>query len=69
MSEETCRIDVWLWRARFLKTRALAAKFVEDGRVRLERPGLGPPARLLGRVRRQRLPRDVVPRAGRPLSR
>ena len=46
MSEETCRIDVWLWRARFLKTRALAAKFVEDGRVRLERPGLGPPARL-----------------------
>ena len=45
MSEETCRIDVWLWRARFLKTRALAAKFVEDGRVRIERPGRGPPPR------------------------
>ena len=32
-----CRIDVWLWRARFFKTRALAARFVEDGRVRLTR--------------------------------
>ena len=29
-----CRIDVWLWRARFFKTRALAARFVDDGRVR-----------------------------------
>lgn len=36
---ETCRIDVWLWRARFFKTRALAARFVEDGRVRLSRAG------------------------------
>jgi ribosome-associated heat shock protein Hsp15 len=39
MSEESCRIDVWLWRARFLKTRSLAAAFVEDGRVRLIRAG------------------------------
>lgn len=39
MSEESCRIDVWLWRARFFKTRGLAAKFVEAGRVRLIRPG------------------------------
>lgn len=31
------RIDVWLWRARFFKSRALAARFVEDGRVRLTR--------------------------------
>ncbi|TAL35065.1 RNA-binding S4 domain-containing protein [Phenylobacterium sp.] len=35
-----CRADVWLWRARFFKTRALAAKFLEGGRVRLTRPGL-----------------------------
>ena len=35
MSEVSCRIDVWLWRARFFKTRALAARFVEEGRVRL----------------------------------
>ena len=34
-----CRADVWLWRARFFKTRALAAKFVEAGRVRLTRTG------------------------------
>ena len=32
-----CGIDVWLWRARFFKTRALAARFVEEGRVRLTR--------------------------------
>ncbi len=41
MSEgETCRADVWLWRARFFKTRALAAAFVEKRRVRLTRTGL-----------------------------
>jgi ribosome-associated heat shock protein Hsp15 len=36
---EPCRIDVWLWRARFFKTRSLAARFVEEGRVRLTRSG------------------------------
>jgi ribosomal 50S subunit-recycling heat shock protein len=39
MSEEACRVDVWLWRARFFKTRTVAAKFVEEGRVRLSRGG------------------------------
>jgi len=34
MSEESCRIDVWLWRARFFKTRALAARVVEGRGVR-----------------------------------
>ncbi len=38
MSDDACRIDVWLWRARFFKTRSLAARFIEDGRVRLSRP-------------------------------
>ena len=39
MSEEaeSCRVDVWLWRARFFKTRSLAARIVEDGGVRLMR--------------------------------
>ena len=37
MSEEACRIDVWLWRARFFKTRSLAARYVDEGRVRLTR--------------------------------
>lgn len=39
MSEDSSRIDVWLWRARFFKTRALACRFIEEGRVRLTRPG------------------------------
>ncbi len=39
MPENACRIDVWLWRARFFKTRAMAARAVEDGRIRLMRPG------------------------------
>jgi ribosome-associated heat shock protein Hsp15 len=37
--EDACRLDVWLWRARFFKTRALAARFLDEGRVRLIRPG------------------------------
>lgn len=37
---EPCRADVWLWRARFCKTRALAARLVEEGRVRLTRGGV-----------------------------
>jgi ribosomal 50S subunit-recycling heat shock protein len=40
MSEvDACRADVWLWRARFFKTRSMAAKFVEEGRVRHTRAG------------------------------
>ncbi len=39
MSEDACRVDVWLWRARLFKTRSLSARFVEEGRVRLVRGG------------------------------
>jgi len=39
MSDDACRADVWLWRARFFKTRSLAAKFLDEGRVRLTRHG------------------------------
>ncbi|MDV6330416.1 RNA-binding S4 domain-containing protein [Asticcacaulis sp. 201] len=35
----SCRLDVWLWRARFFKTRALSAKACESGHIRLERFG------------------------------
>jgi len=37
---EACRIDVWLWRARFAKTRSAAAAMVEAGRVRLTHRGV-----------------------------
>lgn len=54
MTDETAasvRADVWLWRARFFKTRSLAARFVEEGRVRMVRGGvesrLDKPARPL----------------------
>ena len=33
------RLDIWLWRARFFKTRALSAKMCESGHMRLERFG------------------------------
>jgi ribosomal 50S subunit-recycling heat shock protein len=39
VTEDACRCDVWLWRARFFKTRSMAAKFVEEGRVRQTRAG------------------------------
>jgi ribosome-associated heat shock protein Hsp15 len=39
-AKEAARADVWLWRARFFKTRSLAAKFVDEGRIRLTRAGI-----------------------------
>jgi ribosomal 50S subunit-recycling heat shock protein len=51
MTDESLRVDVWLWRARFCKTRSLAARLVEEGRVRLTRNGaesrLDKPARTV----------------------
>ena len=35
----TERLDVWLWRARFFKTRTLAAAAIQSGSVRLVRHG------------------------------
>ncbi|WP_332678332.1 RNA-binding S4 domain-containing protein [Brevundimonas sp.] len=40
MSETACRIDVWLWRARFARTRSLAAAMVERGLIRLTHNGV-----------------------------
>ncbi len=34
-----CRADVWLWRARFFKTRGLAADMIVAGRIRVSRHG------------------------------
>jgi ribosome-associated heat shock protein Hsp15 len=35
--EDRQRLDVWLWRARFAKTRAVAARLIAEGGVRLVR--------------------------------
>ena len=42
MNDEPLRIDKWLWAARFFKTRSLAAKAVDGGRVRLNGEGAKP---------------------------
>jgi ribosome-associated heat shock protein Hsp15 len=39
MTDDSCRADVWLWRARFFKTRSMAAKYVDEGRIRFTRSG------------------------------
>jgi len=49
-ADEGQRIDRWLWCARFFKTRALAAKFVSEGRIRLtrsQRGGASAPVRIV----------------------
>lgn len=50
-SAVSVRVDIWLWRARFAKTRSLAAALVERGAVRLTHQGrqtrLDKPSRLV----------------------
>jgi ribosome-associated heat shock protein Hsp15 len=38
------RLDKWLWYARFVKTRSLAAKLVESGSIRVNRQRVVKPA-------------------------
>ncbi len=46
VNEEPLRVDKWLWAARFFKTRGLAAKAVDGGRVRVNGEG-AKPSRIL----------------------
>jgi ribosome-associated heat shock protein Hsp15 len=57
VTDDACRVDVWLWRARFFKTRKLAAHVVEDGGVRLSRGGARAPVDKPSRMVR---PGDVL---------
>lgn len=41
------RIDKWLWFARVLKSRTLAARLVEDGFVRINTNRIGNPAKAV----------------------
>ncbi len=45
---ETIRLDKWLWFARFFKTRSLAARFVDSGRVRINRQPVSKSAAQVG---------------------
>ncbi|MDR3372618.1 MAG: RNA-binding S4 domain-containing protein, partial [Ancalomicrobiaceae bacterium] len=56
------RVDKWLWHARAIKTRTLAAKFVEAGRVRRNRERLTKPSDVVrpGDVLTLALPSRVV---------
>jgi len=51
VSDGGVRVDVWLWRARFCKTRSLAAQLIGAGRILMTRGGenvrLDKPARLV----------------------
>jgi ribosome-associated heat shock protein Hsp15 len=56
-SDEACRVDVWLWRARVFKTRSQAAQFVEAGRLRRTREGV---EQRLDKASRSVRPGDVL---------
>ncbi|MEC9346336.1 MAG: RNA-binding S4 domain-containing protein [Pseudomonadota bacterium] len=37
MTQDTIRLDLWLWYARFFKSRTLAARAIRETRIRLNR--------------------------------
>ena len=51
------RVDIWLWHARFTKSRALATKLVSEGGVRLMRNGA---SRQLERASTEVQPGDTL---------
>ncbi|MCZ4350985.1 RNA-binding S4 domain-containing protein [Roseovarius aestuarii] len=44
---EKIRVDKWLWQARFFKTRALAARVVSGGHVRVNSTRISKPASMV----------------------
>lgn len=47
MSGESLRLDKWLWFARFLKSRTMAADLCADGRVRVSGRVVGKPSQTI----------------------
>jgi ribosome-associated heat shock protein Hsp15 len=47
MREDRQRLDKWLWFARFVKSRTLAAKLVSDGFVRVNGQRVDTPAKAV----------------------
>jgi ribosome-associated heat shock protein Hsp15 len=45
--EEAIRLDKWLWHARFAKSRAVAARLCESGRLRIGGEAISKPHRLV----------------------
>ncbi|EPX87189.1 heat shock protein Hsp15 [Rubellimicrobium thermophilum DSM 16684] len=46
-SRPTIRLDKWLWQARFLRSRTMAAAFVQGGRLRVNGQVVDKPARAV----------------------
>ena len=66
LAEIRCRLDKWLWAARFFKTRSLAADAIETGKVHVdgERAKSAKEVRLgaVIHIRRKELEMEVVVR-------
>ena len=64
---EKCRLDKWLWAARFYKTRSLATDAIETGKIHVDGDRVKPAKEVrLGQVihiRRKELEMEVVVKA------
>ena len=55
-----CRLDLWLWAARFYKTRNLAASNIKKGLVRLYGKTITKPASILNKGSQLIIEKDLV---------